>query len=225
MTVEPDLARLARTIGDPTRMRMLHLLMGGRALTAKELTYGAGVEPATGTVHLQKLLADSLVSARTQGRNKYFRLASPQVARCLEAMMAVAVRGEASVEKRSPMQEARICYDHLAGRLAIELTHTLVARKVLHMTGTDFALTSKGELWCGGFGIDLKEIHRSRRKFAPYCLDWSERREHIGGALGSAIAERFADRKWIKREPDSRVVHVTAAGVRALRSQFGIRWS
>jgi DNA-binding transcriptional ArsR family regulator len=225
MIAEPDLARLARTIGDPTRVRMLQLLMDGRALTAKELAYGAGVEPATGTAHLQKLFADSLVGARVQGRHKYFRLASPDVARCLEAMLAVALPIQQRPEERTPIQEARFCYDHLAGRLAIELTQALASRKLLRMNGNEFALTAKGERWCGEFEIDLRALRLARRQFAPYCLDWSERKEHIGGALGAAIGERFVSHGWIKRERDSRAVRVTAAGVRALRSQFGIRWS
>ena len=224
MTAEPDLTRLARTIGDPTRVRMLHLLMDGRALNAKELAYGVGVEPATGTAHLQKLLADSLVNVRVQGRHKYFRLASPSVARCLEAMIAVAVPAKNLPEERTPIQEARFCYDHLAGRLAIEIANALAERKVLRVSGQEFRFTRIGERWCKKSGIDVAALRSSRRQFARTCLDWSERKEHIGGALGSAIAECFVRQGWIKREQDSRVVRVTATGVRALRSQFGIRW-
>jgi len=225
MTVEPDVVRLARTIGDPTRIRMLNLLMEGRALTAKELAYGAGVEPATGTTHLQRLLADSLVVSRVQGRHKYFRLASPNVAHCLESMMSVAIPAKPAAERRSPIQQARFCYDHLAGRLGVAIAHALVARTILRTTGQQFALSHKGERWCNNFGIDIDALRRSRRQFAPLCLDWSERKEHIGGTLGSAIAQRFLDEGWATRERDSRVVRLSVAGIRGLRSEFGIRWS
>lgn len=224
MIAEPDLTRLARTIGDPTRMRMLHLLVDGRALTAKELAYGVGVEPATGTAHLQKLLADSLVASRVQGRHKYFRLSSPQVAHCLEAMLAVARPAEHASEARLPLQEARFCYDHLAGRLAIELTQSLLSMKLLRLNDQEFLLTRKGERWCDTFGIDLARLRNSRRKFAPQCLDWSERKEHIGGALGAAIGDRFLQEGWIKRQRDSRAVQVTASGVRMLRTKLRVRW-
>ena len=198
--------------------------MEDRALTAKELAYGVGVEPATGTAHLQRLLADSLVVARVQGRHKYFRLASAKVACCLEAMMSVAIPASPGNQVRSPVQEARFCYDHLAGRLAIELTRAFLSRKLLRIDRAEFLLTNKGERWCENSGIDLAQLRRARRRFAPQCLDWSERREHIGGALGSAIATTFLNQGWIRRGPEARVIRVTRSGIRGLRSQFGIRW-
>ncbi len=224
MIAEPDVVRLARTIGDATRIRMLNMLMEGRSLTAKELSYGAGVEPATGTAHLQKLLADSLVVVRVQGRHKYFRLASAEVARCLESMMAVAAPAKAVSLERLPIQEARFCYDHLAGRLAIEITKALINRGVLQMRDQHFVLSEKGQRWAHDFGIEVEALLRSRRKFAPCCLDWSERKEHIGGAFGAALAGCFIDKGWIKREKESRVVNISRSGISGLRSKFGIRW-
>jgi DNA-binding transcriptional ArsR family regulator len=225
MTAEPDVVRLARTMGDATRIRMLNLLMEGRALTAKELAYGSGVGPATGTAHLQRLLADALVAVRVQGRHKYFRLASPAVAHCLETMMSVAIPAKPAGEKRPAIQQARFCYDHLAGRLGVAITHALVFRKLLHAGAGAFTLSRKGKRWCDNFGIDLNALYRSRRQFAPQCLDWSERKEHIGGALGSAIAQRFLNQGWATQERDSRVVRLSRLGIRRLNSEFGIRWS
>ena len=138
--------------------------------------------------------------------------------------MAVALPGPQSPVRRTAMQEARFCYSHLAGRLAIELVGVFVAKKLIQTSGKEFTLTSKGERWLANCTIDVGSLRRNRRQLAPLCLDWSERKEHIGGALGAAIAESFAEEGWVKRERDSRVVHVTAAGVRALRLQFGIRW-
>ena len=222
MTAEPDLARVARTIGDPTRIRMLTLLMEGRALTAKELAYGAGVEPATGTAHLRRLLADELIVVRAQGRHKYFRLTSSQVARCVESLLVLAPPGRTLPTRAPhPLREARFCYDHLAGRLAIQLTDALLERRLLIRRATEFVPTAKGESWLTGFGVDLAAIGRSRRKIAPACMDWSERQDHIGGALGAALAGILHGKKWIKRQPDSRAVALTPAGRTALAAQFG----
>jgi len=223
MTVDPDVGRLARTIGDATRMRMLTLLMEGRALTAKELAYGAGVGPATGTVHLRRLLADELVTMRAQGRHKYFRLTSPQVARCIESLLVLAQPAR-NVPTRvpHPLREARFCYDHLAGRLAVQLADALLERRLITRRASEFIPTAKGESWLPQIGINLDDLARSRRKIGPTCMDWSERKDHIGGALGAELARVFLEKKWIKRHPDSRAVMVTAAGRTALANHFGL---
>jgi DNA-binding transcriptional ArsR family regulator len=226
MIAEPDVVRIARTIGDPTRIRMLSLLMEGRALTAKELAYGTGVEPGTATAHLQKLLADSLVTSRIQGRHKYFRLASAEVGRCVESLMAIAPPQKVvPVTTPSAMRKARFCYDHLAGELAIEITQALLRKSLLEIRGREFVITQKGGKWLERFGLDLSSIASTRRKLAPLCLDWSERKDHVGGALGAILAERMLNASWIKRERESRVVNVTPKGKRELRASFGIRWS
>ncbi|MBI2516554.1 MAG: winged helix-turn-helix transcriptional regulator [Opitutae bacterium] len=226
MLAEPDVARVARTIGDPTRIRMLTLLMEGRALTAKELAYGAGVEPATATAHLRRLLGDELVVVRAQGRHKYFQLASPHVARCVESLLVLAPSGPAAPPRSEhPLREARYCYDHLAGRLAIRLTHALLERKHLVQRDAEFVPTPAGERWFAAFGIDLAALARSRRKFAPVCMDWSERQDHIGGALGAALAQRLQEARWLKRKPGTRAVTVSPAGHQALARHFGFEGS
>lgn len=219
----PDIESLARTIGDPTRIKMLTLLMEGRALTAKELAYGAGVEPATATAHLKRLLEERLVSVAVQGRHKYVRLASPDVAQLMELMMAVAPR--ANVRRPAPrveekLRHARMCYDHLAGELGIGITDGLVKQGLLRKEEDAFAVTRKGAAWFGELGIDLDKTRGQRRKFASQCLDWSERRDHLGGALGAALAERLIDLGWIARKRNSRAVVVTAAGAAKLREEL-----
>lgn len=219
MEQEPDIETLARTIGDPTRIKMLTLLMEGRALTAKELAYGAGVEPATATAHLKRLLDERLVSVAVQGRHKYVRLASPDVAQLMELMMAVAPR--TNVRRPVPrveekLRHARMCYDHLAGELGIGITDGLVKQGLLRKEEDAFAVTKKGAAWFGGLGIDLDKTRGQRRKFASQCLDWSERRDHLGGALGAALAGRLVDLGWIARKRNSRAVVVTEAGRRRL---------
>jgi len=220
------MARLARALGEPARLRMLTLLMEGRALTAKEMAYGAGVEPATGTWHLRKLEDAGLVSVAAQGRHKYFRLASRPVARAVEALMAVAPRDEREPLARplhDPVRVARFCYDHLAGALGTGLAEVLASRGLLRPQGEALCLTVAGEAWCRSFGIGLAGLRRQRRRFAYACLDWSERRNHVGGALGAAIAERIVSLGWIARKRDSRVVLLTAAGKRGLRQSFGLK--
>jgi len=218
-----DLSRLARTIGEPTRIRMLALLMAGRALTAKELAYGAGVEPATASAHLQRLGADGFIEAAAQGRHKYFRLASPQVAQLIEALMALALPAalRGTRPPHGPICDARFCYDHLAGRLGTGLSDTLLQRRLLQHRDGGFALSAAGERWCEAFGIELAPLRRARRRFAHPCLDWSERRDHLGGALGAALAQRLLDLNWIERNRHSRVVNITVAGHAQLAQQFG----
>jgi DNA-binding transcriptional ArsR family regulator len=225
MEQEPDIETLARTIGDPTRIKMLTLLMEGRALTAKELAYGAGVEPATATAHLKRLLDDRLVSVAVQGRHKYVRLASPEIAQLMELMMAVAPR--ANVRRPVPrveatLRHARMCYDHLAGELGIGITDGLVKQGLLRKEEDAFIVTRKGAGWFDNLGIDLDKTRSQRRKFASQCLDWSERRDHLGGALGAALAERLVDLGWIARKRNSRAVSVTEAGRRKLAEHFAL---
>lgn len=223
MDAEPDIARLARAIGDSTRIRMLNALMQGRALTAKELAYGAAIAPATATAHLSKLEGEGLVTATTQGRHKYFRLASAEVAHLIESLTALAPQArDAPPMEEQPIRIARFCYDHLAGRLGTRLTDVLTARGVLADAGKLFTVTRKGETWFREFGIDLPRLRRSRRKFAYPCLDWSERRDHLGGALGAALAQRLLALGWIEKTRRSRVIAITKSGRRALAKEFGV---
>jgi DNA-binding transcriptional ArsR family regulator len=224
MSVEPDLARIAQTVGDPTRIRMLAQLLDGRALTAKELSYGAGVGPATGTAHLRRLMDDALLSSTTQGRHKYFRLASSDVARTIEALTALARPSLQPDDSLAPIRAARFCYDHLAGRVAIQIVTSLLENNFVTIDSKAFVVTRKGAQCFSRLSIDIESLAHSRRKFAPLCLDWSERKDHIGGALGAALATKMLDENWITRKPGSRVVTVTRTGRRALARHFGINW-
>ncbi len=226
MDAEPDLDRIAGTIGDATRIRMLMLLMEGRALTAKELAHGACVEPSTATAHLRRLLSDALVVSTAQGRHKYFRLASPQVAQCVESLLAIAAPRDSGVTAlpQQAIHKARFCYDHLAGRLGVRLAESLVGRGLLTCKGKAFEVPAKGERWFTRFGIDLGAVAAARRTFACPCLDWSERKDHLGGALGAALARQMLEKGWLKRRPGSRVVAITERGREGLDKQFGISW-
>jgi DNA-binding transcriptional ArsR family regulator len=223
VNADPDLGRLARIIGDPTRIRMLTLLLEGRALTAKELAHGTGVTPATATAHLHKLLADTLVVSVAQGRHKYFRFASPAVAHAIESLLAIAQPAAALPAARLPaLHRARFCYDHLAGRVAIQLLASLVAQKRLRVSDREFTVTMSGRRWFASIGIETDKVADSRRRFACGCLDWSERRDHLGGALGAALAERCVASGWVRRQAGSRVATITPRGRVALQEHFGI---
>ena len=225
MTDEPDVTRVAAAIGDATRMRMLTLLMDGRALTAKELAYSAGVEPATATSHLRRLSDSALIRATPTGRHKYFRLASPHVARLLESLFIVAPRPVVTRPPTSapdPLRAARFCYDHLAGRLGTRLTTALVERGMVRARGRAYVITPSGDAWFDALGIDVAAARRSRRKLAYRCLDWSERTDHLAGALGAALADRLLALDGIQRERRSRIVSITPTGERELRRRLGV---
>lgn len=225
MNEEPDLSRIAGAVGDARRIRMLALLMEGRALTAKELALGAGIEPATATSHLKRLQDDGLVAATSQGRHKYFRFASDDVAQLVETLMRVAPRKPAvRAPAQEPIRAARFCYDHLAGSLGTGLLATMLRKGWLQGDAQDarqLQVTARGDKAFAGLGVDVEAARARRRQFACRCLDWSERQDHLGGALGAAIAERFRAQKWIERQKHSRVVRVTGAG-REMLGRLGV---
>ncbi|MDB5899545.1 MAG: transcriptional regulator, ArsR family [Ramlibacter sp.] len=225
MDAEPDLARIAATVGDPRRIQMLALLMEGRALTAKELALGAGIEPATASAHLKRLLADGLLESAAQGRHKYFRFASEHVAHLVENLMRVAPRKPITVRVTTPqpLRRARYCYDHLAGTLGTGL-FALILRKGWLKDAAEarqLVLTPRGHKALAAFDVDVDSVQAQRRQFACRCLDWSERRDHLGGALGAALAQQLQTRKWIERRKHSREVRITAAGEAGLAA-FGV---
>ena len=220
----PSIARIAALIGDHARAEVLTALMADRALTATELAAVAGVTKQTISAHLAKLLDAGLLAVESQGRHRYFRLADRDVAQLLESLMGVAFRTGAvrllSSPREPALRKARVCYDHLAGELGVLACEGLLARKVLSRRGETFALTAAGGRWFGSFGIDSSAVARQRRAFCRPCLDWGERRHHLGGALGTAMLHRVLDLGWAGRVRDSRVIAFTPAGERAFRRLF-----
>lgn len=226
MTTGPLIAEVAALVGDPARANMLTALMAGKALTASELAYVGGVAPPTASGHLAKLAQARLVVVATQGRHRYFRLASVQVARMLEGLMAVAVDGPPRHRPTGPRDKAlaaaRTCYDHLAGGLGVGLADALTRRGLVQLDDDGGAVTDDGHRFLVEFGIDLQQAGRSRRIFCRPCLDWSERRWHIGGAVGAALADRCFGLGWIARVRDTRAVSVTPAGRSGFAASFGL---
>jgi DNA-binding transcriptional ArsR family regulator len=220
----PNIARVAGLIGDPARAEMLTALLADRALTATELAGIAGVTKQTASAHLAKLVDAGLLDVAAQGRHRYFRLAGSDVAQLLETLMGVAFRtGSLRLlpgPREPALRKARVCYDHLAGELGVVVHEGLIARGVLGDAAGSLFLTNAGADWLAAFGIDPARAARQRRTFCRPCLDWGERRHHLGGALGAALLARFYELRWAQRAKDSRVVVFTAAAEQTLRSTF-----
>ncbi|WP_299297494.1 winged helix-turn-helix domain-containing protein [uncultured Tateyamaria sp.] len=220
----PDISHIASLIGDPARANILTALMDGRALTASELAEEAGVSLSTASGHLSKLVDAELLSPRKQGRHKYFQLAGADVAEVLEALMGLAARRGATRVRTGPrdaqMQTARVCYNHLAGRLGVQMYRSLLAQGVLVEQGEDVTLTPLGVTFVGEFGIDINGLRAGRTKLCRTCLDWSERRNHLAGSLGRAMLTRMEDSGWLRRDPKSRAVIMSATGQVAFDEAF-----
>lgn len=218
----PHIARIAALIGDAGRAEVLTALMADRALTATELAAVAGVTKQTISAHLAKLLDAGLLAVEHQGRHRYFRLADRDVAHLLESLMNVAFRAGAVRARASPREPAlrrsRMCYDHLAGEVGVQLYEALQQQGHLAGTQGGIALTPAGAQWFADQGIDTAALANHRRMLCRPCLDWSERRHHLGGALGAALLQRLFERGWARRAKDSRVVHFSAEGELALRA-------
>jgi len=229
-------AEVASLTGDPARARMLNMLMDGRALTASELAAAAHVTPQTASGHLISLATTGLLSVEKQGRHRYYRLASPSVARMLESIMDVAAELEPDRKrftvgpKDAALRAARTCYDHLAGRLGVALADALIARGQIELTADAGILTESGMAFMADIGIDMGSISisgtkRSGRVLCRPCLDWSERRPHLAGALGAAICAHSLRRGWVGRKDGTRAIQVTVEGRRVLRQRFDIDWN
>jgi DNA-binding transcriptional ArsR family regulator len=225
-------AEIAALSGDPARASMLHALMDGRALTATELAKAAGITAQTASGHLSRMTSVGLLSVERQGRHRYHRLATPSVARMLESIMEVAAelepdRSRLTVGPRdAAMREARTCYDHLAGRLGVALADALTLRGHVELTGDAGLLTDSGVAFLGDLGIDTapllaRRTQRSGRVLCRPCLDWSERRPHLAGAVGAALCAHSLAQGWTRRLDGTRAVSITPKGERVFREAFG----
>ncbi len=220
------MAEVASLVGDPARANILAALMGGRALTAGELANAAGVSPQTTSGHLGKLNDGRLIACVKQGRHRYYRIATHRVAEMLEGIMAVVA--DAPPRHRPPsklddaMRTARTCYDHFAGKLGVGLTDALCAHGHLALSDDGGEVTDCGVAFFEEFGVDLAAARNRRRIFCRPCLDWTERRPHLGGSVGAVLAQRCFDLGWFEHMRDSRALIVTKAGRRGLNETFGL---
>jgi len=223
------IAEIAALAGDPARANILTALLDGRAMTATELAYAARVTPQTTSAHLAKLVDAGLITATPSGRHRYFRLTSPKVAQMLESIVAVASdnrpRFRPLSRQAAELRAARVCYDHLAGQLGVRIAEAMVARGYLVLEDDGGRITESGTRYLWDLGIDTRVAGKGRRHLCRACLDWTERRPHIGGAIGAALAERWLTLGWIARAKNSRAVSVTPDGERGFQESLGIDFS
>lgn len=225
-TLTVDLAEVGALVGDPARANILTALMDGRALTATELAYLAGVAPQTASGHLAKLAGANLLALTKQGRHRYYRLSSPEVGHMLEGILAVAAlhlppRRRTASRIDEEMRTARTCYDHIAGRLGVGIADALTAEGHILLAEDGGEVTPVGADFLAGLGVDLAARKGSTRAYCRSCLDWSERRPHIAGLLGAAMCRRFFDLGWVERRRDTRALTISAVGSRGFADSFG----
>jgi DNA-binding transcriptional ArsR family regulator len=228
MKAGPDIAMIAALVGDPARANMLTALMSGRALTAGELAHEAGVTPQTASSHLAKLEAGGLIEQEKQGRHRYYRLSDPDIASVLEGLEGIAARaGHLRVRtgpKEPALRRARICYDHLAGDLGVQMLDSMKKQRLVRQSKQGIELTTEGTRFLAkSLQISAETLAHPRRPTCKACLDWSERRHHLAGTLGAAMMTRFTELKWAARDtaPGSRVVNFTRNGEKRFAALFG----
>jgi DNA-binding transcriptional ArsR family regulator len=232
MTINKMFAEIAAVAGDPARAGMLHALLDGTAMTASELACVAGIMPQTASGHLARMTAAGLVSVERQGRYRYHRLASPAVARMMEGIMQVASdlqpppKYATTGPRDAVLRTARVCYDHLAGQLGVALADALVKAGYAELSAEGGIFTDLGLEFLRHIGIQTGGFLTangtpSKRVLCRPCLDWTERRAHLGGAIGAAICSHSFDRGWIRRIEGSRAVSITPSGRLFFRKQFG----
>jgi len=211
------LADVAGLLGERARTRILNALLGGSALTAKELAYFAGVSAPTASSHLSRLVAGQLLVMEKQGRWHYYRLKSAEVAAAIEGLMTVAsappLREWPPAHRVDPaLRAARMCYDHMAGRLGVSVCDMMRRSRYLVLSDGAGEITGSGERFLAGLGVDLARARAGKRHYCRSCIDWTERRHHVSGAIGAALAQAFLDQRWVSRVPDTRALSVTAVG-------------
>ncbi|UGQ47175.1 ArsR/SmtB family transcription factor [Massilia endophytica] len=220
------LARIAGAIAEPARARMLCCLLDGHARTSTELSVVAEVSPSTASAHLARLKDEHLVIQLAQGKHRYYQLAGHDVATALEALLVVAGLPRPEFKPNTPnrLRHARTCYDHMAGAVAVSLHDHFAAQGWLAPEGErgDYALSGEGEDHFAELGLDVGAMRKQRRRFACPCLDWSERRPHLGGALGAALLQLALKRGWVEQDLDSRALSVPPKGERQMLKAFGI---
>jgi DNA-binding transcriptional ArsR family regulator len=228
MPGDADIAAIAALLADPTRAAMLFALSDGRAFTASELAKSAGVAPSTASEHLGRLVEAELLAVVKQGRHRFYQLADPTIVEIMEGLARLApqvkTRTLSGSEHAKALHRARLCYHHLAGTLGVLLTEALVERQVLHETDAGYVVEEEGLAWLHAFGIASGPLQQQGRLFVPWHIDWSERKRHVAGTLGAALAGRLFELHWLEHHPTSRAVRPTMEGKTGMEQAFGFRF-
>lgn len=224
--MEDQFIKTASLIGDPTRASILWTLLDGRAFTATELAVSANTSPQNISMHLGKLLEANLLCVEKQGRHKYYRFSNKEVAYVVEAMANLVPKPEVSLKNKSenypPIKFCRTCYDHLAGKIGVALTESLLKQKIIIEKNNAYEISPEGEKWFSRFGINIEEAQKQKRIFLKPCLDWSERRNHIAGSIGALLLNKMISEDWLRRTKDSRAMIITGKGEKELLKNFKI---
>jgi DNA-binding transcriptional ArsR family regulator len=224
--MENQFKQIATLIGDPIRASIMWTLLEGKAFTATELAITVSTSPQNISMHLTKLVQANLLVVESQGRHKYYRFARKEIAYAIEAMISLVPPSintkNTKTEKDSAIKHCRTCYDHLAGKVGVALTDSLLQQQLLIDASGHFEISPDGEKWLTEFGIPLTDLKKQKRSFLRPCLDWSERRPHLAGSLATALLDKMLLEDWLRKTKDSRALIVTAKGKKELQSRLGI---
>ncbi|MCJ8341193.1 MAG: ArsR family transcriptional regulator [Pseudomonadales bacterium] len=224
MTAIHRMAKMAGAMASPARLKMLEFLADGVARSATDLAILADVQANTATTHLQVLLKVDLIKVKKQGRYRFFQIRDEVVGDMLEVLgEQVAYLSHTQIPPQTEIAFARSCYDHIAGWLGVNITHSLIVNRYLEeQTNGNYSLTANGETFFSDLGVDLHKVKKSRRQFARACCDWTENKNHLGGALGAALMGSLQNRQWIRKNPDYREIFITKKGKQGLADYFDL---
>ncbi|MEO6173590.1 MAG: helix-turn-helix transcriptional regulator [Flavobacterium circumlabens] len=223
--MEDQFIKIASLIGDPVRAIIMWTLLDGKAFTATELAIAVSTSPQNISMHLAKLLDAGLLCAEKQGRHKYYRFSNKEVAYAIEAMASLIppeTPQKKNPEKHSPIKNCRTCYDHLAGKIGVAVTESLLKQNIILDSDAKFEVSPEGVKWFSDFGINLEDLKKQRRLFLKPCLDWSERKNHIAGSIGAFLLDKMIADDWLRRTKDSRAIQITGKGEKELFRYFKI---
>ena len=226
MNANPNVAIIASLVSEPSRAAILTVLMDGRYHPVNELAYMASIKPQTASFHLSKMVNASIVTVEKQGRHRYYGIQNQEVAQVMESLLLIAppieIKSFKQATEDKAIRLARTCYDHLAGELGVQLTDYLIQNGILYEETKEFIVTEKGWEFLTDFQIDLRAAEKKRRSFSHKCLDWSERRHHLAGAIGSALLERLLELNWVEKKKKTRAIKITPKGKKGLKETFSI---
>ncbi|MDN4084507.1 ArsR/SmtB family transcription factor [Paenibacillus polymyxa] len=229
MSTQSNVAMIASLVSEPSRAAILTALLDGRFHTASELAHMAGIKPQTASFHLAKMTEAQVVTVEKQGRHRYYGIQDPEVAQVMESLLSIAppvpIKSFKQASENEAIRLARTCYDHVAGHLGVQIMSFFMQKGILSEDQDGLHITQQGEIFFADFQINLKNTRQKRRSFSHKCLDWSERRHHLAGALGSALLDRLFELHWVEHLPTTRAIRITAEGKRGFKEVFSIEIS
>ncbi|KKD53176.1 MULTISPECIES: ArsR/SmtB family transcription factor [Paenibacillus] len=226
MSTKSNVAMIASLVSEPSRAAILTALLDGRFHTASELAHMAGIKPQTTSFHLAKMTEAQVITVEKQGRHRYYGIQDPEVAQVMESLLSIAppvpIKSLKQASENEAIRLARTCYDHVAGHLGVQIMSFFMQKGILSEDQDGLHITQQGEIFFADFQINLKNTRQKRRSFSHKCLDWSERRHHLAGALGSALLDRLFELHWVEHLPTTRAIRITAEGKRGFKEVFSI---